>query len=181
MFNQDNYVKVLTYAAKAHTDQKTPHGLPYLTHITSVTMEVINACEKSKMDEDKSDLAISCALLHDVIEDTNITYDDLYVDFSETIAEGVEALSKDETLESKQEQMKKSIEMLLVQPYEVQMVKLADRITNLSTPPKHWDNEKKKNYLKEASFILSCLKNSNIYLSQRLEEKIKEYKNYIID
>lgn len=179
MFSQENYLKALEYASTAHKEQKTPKGLPYITHISSVVMEVINACEKSKLDEEKADLAISCALLHDVIEDTNITYDDLYVDFSESIANGVEALSKDKTLVSKQEQMKKSIEMLLEQPYEVQMVKLADRITNLSTPPEHWDNDKKKSYLKEASFILSCLKNSNIYLSQRLEEKIENYKNYI--
>lgn len=180
MFCQENYIKVLEYASKAHSEQKTPKGLPYVVHITSVAMEVINACEKSKLDEEKSNLAISCALLHDVIEDTELTYDNLYVDFSEAIANGVEALTKDKTLESKQEQMKKSIEMLLEQPYEVQMVKLADRITNLSTPPEHWDNDKKRAYLKEASFIYSCLKNSNIYLSKRLEEKIENYKKYII-
>jgi (p)ppGpp synthase/HD superfamily hydrolase len=178
MFSQENYLKVLEYAAKAHGDQKTPKDLPYLVHITSVAMEVIHACESSKMDEEKANLAISCALLHDVIEDTNITYDDLYVDLGDAIANGVESLSKDKTLASKKEQMKRSIEMLLEQPYEVQMVKLADRITNLSTPPEHWDNEKKLSYLKEASFILSCLKNSNIYLSTRLEEKIENYKKY---
>jgi guanosine-3',5'-bis(diphosphate) 3'-pyrophosphohydrolase len=179
MFCQENYTKALEYAAKAHGEQKTPKGLPYLTHITSVAMEVINACEKSKLEDEKTNLSITCALLHDVIEDTNITYDDLYVDFSEAVANGVESLSKDKSLESKQKQMKKSIEMLLEQPYEVQMVKLADRITNLSTPPKHWDNNKKKAYLKEASFIYSCLKNSNIYLSKRLEEKIENYKKFI--
>lgn len=180
MFSQEKFIKALEYAVKAHGEQKTPKGLPYLTHITSVTMEVIHACEESKLEVEKSNLAISCALLHDVIEDTSITYDDLYVDFSESVANGVEALSKDKTLESKQEQMKKSIEMLLEQPYEVQMVKLADRITNLSTPPEHWDNDKKKAYVKEASFIYSCLKNSNIYLSKRLEEKIENYKKYIV-
>jgi len=176
MFSQESYLKALEYASIAHKEQKTPKGLPYITHVTSVAMEVIYACEKSKLEEEKSNLAISCALLHDVIEDTEITYDELYVDFSESIANGVEALSKDKTLETKKEQMKRSIEMLLEQPYEVQMVKLADRITNLSTPPEHWNNDKKKAYLKEASFILSCLKNSNIYLSQRLEEKIENYK-----
>ena len=179
MFCQENYLKVLEYAAKAHGEQKTPKDLPYLVHITSVAMEVIHACEKSEMDEEKANLAISCALLHDVIEDTNMTYDDLYVDFSEAIANGVESLSKDKTLPSKKEQMKRSIEMLLEQPYEVQMVKLADRITNLSTPPEHWDTDKRIAYLKEASFILSCLKNSNIYLSARLEEKIENYKKYL--
>lgn len=181
MFSQENYIEILNFAAIAHGEQKTPKGLPYLAHITCVAMEVINACEKSKLDEKKTNLAISCALLHDVIEDTNISYDELYVKFGEEIANGVEALTKDKTLSSKQEQMRDSIERLLTQSYEVQMVKLADRITNLTIPPKHWDNEKIKAYQKEASFILSCLGNSNIYLAQRLKEKIVEYKKYIKD
>ena len=179
MFNQENYIEVLNFAAIAHGEQKTPKDLPYIAHITCVAMEVINACEKSSLDEEKANLAISCALLHDVIEDANITYDELYVKFGEKVANGVESLTKDKTLASKQEQMKDSIERLLTQPYEVQMVKLADRITNLGIPPKHWDNDKIKKYQKEAGFILSCLGNSNIYLSKRLEEKIESYNNYI--
>ena len=179
MFCQENYIKSLEYASAAYGEQKTSRGLPYITYVTSVAMEVIHACEKSKIEEEKSNLAITCALLHDVIENTDITYDELYVDFSENIANGVEALSKDETLESNQEKIKKSIEMLLEQPYEVQMVELANKITNLSIPSEHWDNNRKKAYLKEASFIYSCLKNSNIYLSKRLEEKIESYKKFI--
>lgn len=179
MFSQENYIEILNFAAIAHGEQKTPKDLPYIAHITCVAMEVINACEKSSLDEEKANLAISCALLHDVIEDANITYDELYMKFGEKVANGVEALTKDKTLASKQEQMKDSIERLLTQPYEVQMVKLADRITNLGIPPKHWDNDKIKKYQKEAGFILSCLGNSNIYLSKRLEEKIESYNNYI--
>lgn len=179
MFSQENYIEVLNFAAIAHGEQKTPKDLPYIAHITCVAMEVINACEKSSLDEEKANLAISCALLHDVIEDANITYDELYMKFGEKVANGVEALTKDKTMASKQEQMKDSIERLLTQPYEVQMVKLADRITNLGIPPKHWDNEKIKKYQKEAGLILSCLGNANIYLSKRLKEKIENYNNYI--
>ena len=179
MFSQENYIEVLNFAALAHGEQKTPKGLPYIAHITCVAMEVINACEKSQLEQNKTDLAISCALLHDVIEDTNITYDEIYVKFGDKIANGVEALTKDKTKSTKQEQMKDSLERLLAQPYEIQMVKLADRITNLGIPPKHWDSEKMKKYQEEAALILSCLKNSNIYLAKRLEEKIEEYKKYI--
>jgi (p)ppGpp synthase/HD superfamily hydrolase len=179
MFSQEVFLKVLSYASLAHGDQKTPKGLPYLNHLMAVSMEVIHACEKSGLDEEKSNLAISCALLHDTIEDTHITYDDLYTKFSPEIADGVEALTKDKNLPSKNEQMRDSIEKLMNQPYEVQMVKLADRVTNLQSPPKHWNNDKKEAYLKEAKFILSCLKNSNMHLSMRLEEKIENYQQYL--
>ena len=178
MFSQEKYLKALNYAARAHSDQKTPYGLPYLTHISSVAMEVIHACEESKIDIEKADLAITEALLHDTIEDTDIKYDDIYTSFGIDIAEAVDALTKDKNL-SKKEQMADSMNRLLTQNYEVQMVKLADRITNMQKPPEHWDSDKIYKYNKEAKFILSCLKNSNAYLSARLEEKISEYRVYI--
>lgn len=178
MFSQEKYLKALNYAAKAHKDQKTPHGLPYLTHLTAVAMEVIHACEEGKIELEKTDKAITIALLHDTIEDTNITYDDLYMDFGVEIAEAVEALSKDSSLPKKQ-QIADSINRLLTQPYEVQMVKLADRISNMQEPPQSWDSEKILAYQKEAKFILSCLKNCNMHLSKRLEDKINNYIVYI--
>ncbi len=175
MISQEKYLKALNFAAKAHGEQKTPDGLPYLTHITSVAMEVIHACEESKIDIEKADLAITVALLHDTIEDTDITYDDIYTTFGIDIAEAVDSLTKDKTL-TKKEQMADSINRLLTKSYEIQMVKLADRITNMQKPPETWDSEKIYNYHKEAKFILSCLKNSNAYLSERLENKIAEYR-----
>lgn len=179
MFSQEKYLKALNYAATAHKEQKTPKGLPYITHITSVAMEVIHACEEGKMEIKKADLAISCALLHDVIEDTKFTYDDIFNEFGLEVSEGVDALTKDKTLATKQLQMQDSLEKLLGQPYQIQMVKLADRIANLSRPPEFWDSQKIFSYHKESKFILSCLKNSNAYLSKRLEEKISEYRVYI--
>lgn len=178
MFSQEKYIKALTYAAKVHGEQKTPYGLPYLTHISTVTMEVIHACEVSQIKEEEANLAIQVALLHDVIEDTEVTFEDIMNDFSEEVAIGVDALTKDKTL-SKKEQMQDSINKLLTQPYYIQMVKLADRVTNMQKPPQSWDNEKIFNYLNEAKFIFSCLKNSNSYLSKRLEEKIGLYRTYV--
>ena len=179
MFSQEKYLKALNFAAVAHKEQKTPKGLPYISHISSVAMEVIHACEEGKMELDKADMAITCALLHDVIEDTKFTYNDIFNEFGLEVAEGVDALTKDKTLATKQLQMQDSLEKLLGQPYQVQMVKLADRITNMQKPPENWDSQKVFNYHKEAKFILSCLKNSNAYLSKRLEEKINEYRVYI--
>lgn len=179
MFSQEKYLKALKFAAQAHGEQKTPHGLPYLTHICSVAMEVIHACEQSNAEVEKADFAITVALLHDVIEDTNVSYDDIFDEFGLETAEAVDALSKDKTIESKNEQMSDSINKLLAQPYEIQMVKLADRITNMQKPPQGWDAQKIYAYMQEAKFILSCLKNSNVYLSQRLEEKIGQYRIYI--
>lgn len=179
MFTQDKYQKAMNFAAKAHGEQKTPTEVPYITHLASVAMEVMHACAKSELKLEQTDLAITVALLHDTIEDTDVTYDDIYKEFGAEVAEAVDALTKDETIESKKEQMAASINNLLTQPYEVQMVKLADRIVNMQEPPVSWDNLKILNYHKEAKFILSCLKNCNIHLSKRLEDKINQYIIYI--
>ncbi|NVJ53726.1 MAG: bifunctional (p)ppGpp synthetase/guanosine-3',5'-bis(diphosphate) 3'-pyrophosphohydrolase [Campylobacteraceae bacterium] len=179
MFTQDKYQKAMNFAAKAHGEQKTPTGVSYISHLASVAMEVMYACAKSELKLEQTDLAITVALLHDTIEDTDVTYDDIYKEFGGDVAEAVDALTKDKTLESKKEQMAASINNLLTQPYEIQMVKLADRIVNMQEPPKSWDNLKILNYHKEAKFILSCLKNSNAHLSKRLEDKINQYIIYI--
>ena len=179
MFSQEKYLKALNYAAIAHGEQKTPSGLPYVVHLTSVAMEIIHAFALLEIKVEDTDFAITCALLHDVLEDTDITFVQLMEDFDETIAIAVEALSKDKTIESKKDQMANSINKLLTQNYSVQSVKLADRITNLQKPPASWDSQKIYSYFQESKFILSCLKNSNSILSQRLEDKINNYRIYI--
>jgi len=42
-FSQDLYLNALTFAARAHGEQKTPFGLPYMVHVSSVAMEVMAA------------------------------------------------------------------------------------------------------------------------------------------
>lgn len=59
------------------------------------------------------------------------------------------------------------------------MVKLADRITNLSEPPAHWTSEKRVKYREEALKIYEYLNEANELLSTRLLSRIENYKNYI--
>lgn len=60
------------------------------------------------------------------------------------------------------------------------MVKLADRITNLQSPPKHWNKDKILNYLEEAKLIAKSLNEKNEYLTKRLESKILDYEKNLI-
>jgi (p)ppGpp synthase/HD superfamily hydrolase len=171
MFDIENYKKVLEFATKAHGDQLTPTGYPYLFHITSVAAEIIVAdihCEDV-------DLAISCALLHDVIEDTATTYDDVLKSFGVDVANGVLALTKDKSLATKKEQIEDSIDRLLKQPTCIQAVKLADRITNLSSIPEKWNVAKLQKYKAEGEFIYEALKHADSYLARRLKHKILGY------
>ncbi len=177
VFDLDIYQKALHFANQAHIDQKMPDGKsPYLLHLCEVSTELSLALQFTPNLD--ANIAIQCALLHDTIEDTQINKEDIEQNFGETVAAGVWALTKDAKL-PKNEQMLDSLEKLLKQSIEVQMVKLADRIVNLQKPPEYWDKSKKIAYQIEARLILEKLGEANLYLAKRLEEKIDNYSQFI--
>ena len=105
-----------------HAPQLRQHGdLATIAH----GQEVANA-----------NLALQCAL-HDVLEDTRVRYEQVRDEFGEAVAQGVLALTVDKRL-PRSEQMAECLPRIRQQPAEIWMVKLADRITNLQPPPRHW-------------------------------------------
>lgn len=176
LFSTEIYKEAFSFALKAHKTQTTPEGLPYSFHIVSVVLEVINSLLLHKVSYDEANIAICCALLHDVNEDTNTRVTDaLHVENIDTVIAGVQALTKDETLPTKEAQMRDSLERLKQQPKCVQMVKLADRITNLAPAPDFWNKAKRQAYVDEAKTIYEALKDSNPYLAKKLQSKIDNY------
>ncbi|MBU3916696.1 HD domain-containing protein [bacterium] len=177
-FSQDLYLKTWNFSSKAHIGQTLPGSdLSYLNHIGNVTMEVIAAI--SAIPVENPDLSIQCALLHDVIEDTDVTYDQVKTEFGEKVASGVRALTKNKSLPTKQEQMQDSLNRIANEPREIWIVKLADRITNLQPPPPHWKLKKIETYRKEAILIHEHLGKAHVILSERLNQKIKAYQSFI--
>jgi len=180
-WSQEKYIKAYRFAAEAHKGQLVPGtDLPYIMHLSLVSMEIMAAL--SVENDLDGDLAIQCALLHDTIEDPGIKYDKLRDEFGIRVADGVHALTKDESIgsdlskqERKKLQMTDSLERIKKQPKEVWMVKLADRITNLQPPPLDWDQEKISNYKQEAKLIYDNLKDASKFLADRLKEKIDNY------
>jgi (p)ppGpp synthase/HD superfamily hydrolase len=175
---QTLYQNAIKFAAKKHADQNQVilgTNLPYVIHLSNVAMEIIIASQKTK--EFDAKFAVQVALLHDTLEDTATTFEELTEEFDEEIAQAVLALTKNSEI-SKEQRMNDSLERIKKLSKEVGAVKLADRITNLQTPPKSWSLEKIKEYQKEASQILYELKGSNEYLEKRLSEKIIKYSKY---
>ena len=180
MWDQDQYTKAWNYASVAHGNQCMPGStVSYLNHIGNVAMEALAAvCGPEEVEY--PNLLIQCALLHDTIEDTFVTYEDLKLEFGSGVAEGVLALTKDKNLTSKQEKMQDSIARILAQPEEIWMVKLCDRITNLQPPPERWDKGKIQMYYEESKIILDQLGKANKQLAQRMTRKLGKYKKYTV-
>lgn len=176
---QSLYQQAIKFATLKHVeqDQKVPDTeLPYVVHLSNVAMEILIA--GSNTNGFDLGFAVQVALLHDTIEDTSTTFDELVNTFGLPIAMAVRALSKDSKL-PKDQQMKDSIRRIKKLQPEVWAVKLADRITNLQPPPSYWDINKKTKYREEAKVILAELNDGNPYLAKRLEKKIEEYYKYL--
>ncbi|MBQ6476366.1 MAG: bifunctional (p)ppGpp synthetase/guanosine-3',5'-bis(diphosphate) 3'-pyrophosphohydrolase [Clostridia bacterium] len=123
-------LKAYNFAADAHKDQKRESGEPYIIHPCAIAVILIEL----GMDAN----TIAAALLHDVIEDTNITYNDVSANFSTEIADLVNGVTKLERIDfsSREEFQVESLRkmfMAMAQDIRVLIIKLADRLHNLRT------------------------------------------------
>lgn len=129
--------KGFRFAWKAHINQKRRSGEPYLIHPVNVAMILA----EQKLDY----VTITAGLLHDVIEDTDITMTEMIEEFGEDVALLVDGVTKISTLESKSKyhrQVETYRKMLLSMSKDLRVIviKFADRLHNLRTlkylPPK---------------------------------------------
>lgn len=177
MWNQDLYQKAIDFAARAHGTQPVPgKGYSYVVHLANVAAEIGRAICAGGFDD--PDLAIQCALLHDVIEDTITEEEELGAKFGEKVLAGVLALTKDKKLPPG-ERMADSLKRIQNSDAVIACVKLADRITNLQPPPAQWDRAKRSEYLAQAETILEELGHASVFLAERLKAKIEAYKGYL--
>ena len=182
LWSPDGWQRAWRFAAEAHHGQRFPGTeLPYIVHVSTVAAEVSHAIAARAAGGDpvaNPDLAIQCALLHDVVEDTSIDAARIAAEFGTEVAAGVSALSKNPEVGDKPAQMQDSLARIRALSPEVWMVKLGDRITNLQAPPHYWKLDKIRRYREEAREIHRQLGTACSVLGPRLEAKIQAYAAY---
>ena len=133
-YNEDADIALINrayvYSMKAHGNQKRASGEPYLVH----PLEVANILVDLKLDE----ASIACGLLHDTLEDTLTSYEELKKIFGDDVADltdGVTKLSRIELADKAVEQAENFCKLILAMSKDIRvlMVKLADRLHNMRT------------------------------------------------
>lgn len=158
-------------AAEKHNGQKYPGtDLPYLTHIGAVVLEL----QQALMPWHDYDCAIKCAILHDLLEDTEADYAYIAKEFGPAVADGVLALTKNPELEGI-EAMKDSLERIQKQPKSIWLVKLADRAANLYRTNRSWSKEKHLRYVEESQLIVDALGEASSCLTDLITVRMADW------
>ncbi|MGF1592876.1 MAG: RelA/SpoT family protein [Kiloniellaceae bacterium] len=152
--DEDALNRAYVFAMKAHGSQKRASGDPYFSH----PIEVAGILTDLKLD----DSSIITALLHDVVEDTVATLDDVETMFGKEIARLVDGVTKLGRLELQSEETKhaENFRKLLVAMSEdirVLLVKLADRLHNMQTLHFIASPEKRRRIARETMDIYAPL------------------------
>lgn len=182
--------KAFDVAVEAHKDMRRKSGEPYIYH----PIAVAKICSEEM---ELGTTAMVCALLHDTVEDTHITLEDVEELFGSTVAQIIDGLTKipevfDENVSIQAENFRKMI-LTISDDLRVVLIKLADRLHNMRTLESMREDKRLK-IASETNFLYAplahrlglytikteledlCLKHMNPVAYDEIETKLKSTK-----
>ena len=160
-------LRAATFAAHKHRHQrrKDQAGTPYINHPLRVATLI---AEVGKVTDES---VLQAALLHDTVEDTDTTVFELELAFGAKVAGIVMEVTDDKSL-PKVERKRLQIEHAAHASYEAKLVKLADKLDNLTdqrtNPPSGWSRERVLGYYLWSFEVIKKLRGTNVMLEARL-------------
>jgi (p)ppGpp synthase/HD superfamily hydrolase len=149
--------QVLRYAAKQHRKQTRSDGTPYISHPVRVAQHIRQFKQSHNIEA-----LVSAAYLHDTIEDTNTTYEDLKKLFGGLIASLVKELTSDESeLEKLGKTEYLSKKMLGMSSWAL-VIKLADRLDNVKDITTAKTPAWRSKYKKETESLMNVLEKGRV-------------------
>lgn len=168
--------RAVAFCIKAHANQVRGDGVtPYWSHPIGVWQILWSeATLSSEADAD----VLAASMLHDILEDTDTTYETLVAEFGKTIADLVNEVTDPKGL-TKEQQRKWQVEHAPQLSPGARLIKLADKLYNLrdlrTHPPtgeRAWSNERKREYVERATQIAALIAGTNAKLDALMAAEI---------
>lgn len=167
-------IKCVNFAALKHKNQKRKDsaGTPYINHPIGVAHILT---DEAKIIDDIN--VIQAALLHDTVEDTDTTNDELRDVFGDDVA-GLVAEATDDKSLPRDERKRLQIETASSHTPRARLVKLADKLYNLRDlrreAPVGWTKERVQEYFEWAAQVVRGLRGVNPYMEEQLDALFQE-------
>jgi (p)ppGpp synthase/HD superfamily hydrolase len=157
------------YAARQHIAQrrKGERAEPYVNHLIEVAALLAEATDGSDV------VLLMGGLLHDTLEDTDATYDDLVERFGPEVASLVAEVTDDKSL-PKEERKRLQIEKTPAKSRRAKLLKIADKTSNLrgliTSPPVGWTEARLRDYVVWATDVVQSCRGLNPWLEAAFDE-----------
>ena len=177
--NNTLILKAAHFSAQKHSTQrrKDEDASPYINHPISVALAI---AQIGGVDDPE---ILAAALLHDTIEDTETTPEELEDEFGKKVCEYVLDVTDDKTL-PKEERKRRQIEHAKKISNGAALIKLGDKISNvtdvINNPPEDWDNNRRKEYLDWAEKVIENCPKVNDKMENKFQEIIKQGREALI-
>lgn len=163
----------LHFAADKHRDQrrKDVGATPYINHCIALAELLV------RVGQVHDPVVLASAILHDTVEDTRTTFDELEVRYGPEITGIVREVSDDKTLE-KAVRKARQVEHAPHASPRAKLVKLADKICNvedvIASPPADWPAERRREYLEWSAQVVAGCRGTNAALEARFDVLLAE-------
>lgn len=159
-------IKALTFAANKHRNQrrKNADAFPYINHPISLVNILCNEVHITDIN------LICAALLHDTVEDTETTAEELLNEFGREISNIVMEVTDDQTITVRQKRKQLQIEHASHISEQAKLLKLADKISNLRDlvvdPPATWSLARRREYFEWSKQVIDQLRGTHPELEE---------------
>jgi (p)ppGpp synthase/HD superfamily hydrolase len=166
-------MKAADAAARWHMSQrrKGQAAEPYINHLLEVADLVATATAGGEPD------AVIAALLHDAVEDQEVTLEQIAAKFGARVAGIVREVTDDKSL-PKAERKRLQVETAGRKSREAKLVKLADKTSNLraiaNSPPPDWSADRRQEYVRWASEVVAQIRGTSPWLEQQFDAAARE-------
>ena len=166
------YTKCVNFATLKHSTQRRKDSAktPYINHPIGVANILANEANVTDLE------VLMAALLHDTVEDTECTFEEIQDNFGENVMKIVEEVTDDKNL-PKMERKRLQIEHAKTASPKAKLVKLADKLYNLrdlqKETPEGWTEQRVEEYFAWAKKVVDNLKGVNKEMESELEKIFK--------